>query len=455
VAGTLVYTPARGTVLTAGTQILSVTFNPTKTADYASASASVTLQINQATPRITWAKPAAITYGTALSSTQLDAAASVPGTFGYSPAAGTVLDGGAQTLSVTFTPTDAVDYTTATDTVTITVNKGAPTITWASPSAITYGIALSSTQLDATASVPGTFVYSPAAGTIVAGGRNTLSVTFTPSDSIDYSNATASVTLQVNPATPAINWPSPSAITYGTALSGTQLDATATSNGANVSGTYVYTPAKGTVLGAGTQTLSVVFMPSNTSNYNGTSTSVTLQVNPATPTITWAKPAAITYGTALSSTQLDATASVPGTFVYSPAVSTILTAGVQNLSVTFSPTDAVDYTVATNSVAITVNQVASTTAITSNTPNPSVVSQSVTVGFSVASASSTGYGVPTGAVTVTASTGETCSAVLSSGTGSCALTFSSSGSPKLTAAYGGDTNFKSSTSAKVTQTVQP
>ena len=33
----------------------------------------------------------------------------------------------------------------------------------------------------------------------------------------------------------------------------------------------------------------------------------TLTVTPATQTITWATPAAITYGTALSGTQLDAT----------------------------------------------------------------------------------------------------------------------------------------------------
>jgi hypothetical protein len=34
------------------------------------------------------------------------------------------------------------------------------------------------------------------------------------------------------------------------------------------------------------------------------------------PTINWPTPGAITYGTALSSTQLDATANVPGTFSY-------------------------------------------------------------------------------------------------------------------------------------------
>jgi hypothetical protein len=55
---------------------------------------------------------------------------------------------------------------------------------------------------------------------------------------------------------------------------------------------------------------------------------------------------------------------------------------------------------------------------------------------------------------VTASTGEICSASPGvTGTGNCTLTFTAAGSPKLTATYGGDSNFKSSTSAKVTETV--
>ena len=67
------------------------------------------------TPVITWPQPADITYGTALGASQLNATASVPGTFAYSPPAGTVLNVGAgQTLSVIFTPTDAIHYTTAT-----------------------------------------------------------------------------------------------------------------------------------------------------------------------------------------------------------------------------------------------------------------------------------------------------------------------------------------------------
>jgi hypothetical protein len=79
---------------------------------------------------ITWATPAAIGFGTALSATQLNATAtgvggvSLPGTFTYSPATGTVPAGGTQTLTVTFTPTDTTNYTTpAAKTVSLTVNQ--------------------------------------------------------------------------------------------------------------------------------------------------------------------------------------------------------------------------------------------------------------------------------------------------------------------------------------------
>ena len=78
-----------------------------------------------------------------------------------------------------------------------TVSKITPVITWATPAQITFGTALSSTQLDATSLVAGTFVYTPAAGSIPAGGMDTLSVTLTPTDTVTYSNATATVTLAV------------------------------------------------------------------------------------------------------------------------------------------------------------------------------------------------------------------------------------------------------------------
>jgi sugar lactone lactonase YvrE len=81
---------------------------------------------------------------------------------------------------------------------------GVPTITWPAPSAITYGTALSSTQLDATASVAGRFAYSPPRGTVLAGGKQTLSVTFTPSNNANYISAAAKVHLTVNQASQII-----------------------------------------------------------------------------------------------------------------------------------------------------------------------------------------------------------------------------------------------------------
>src|SRR6202011_1283898 len=108
---------------------------------------------------------------------------------------------GSATLSVTFTPTDTTNYITVTKTVQLTVNKATPVITWGPPAAITYGTALSSTQLNATASVGGGFVYTPAAGAILNAGTQTLSVTFTPIDSTNYKPVTQTAQLIVNKAT--------------------------------------------------------------------------------------------------------------------------------------------------------------------------------------------------------------------------------------------------------------
>jgi hypothetical protein len=156
-----------------------------------------------------------------LTTTQLNATASVAGTFTYSPAAGAVLAPGTQTLSTTFTPSDAKDYTSASSTVQLTVNnsgsQSTPTISWATPAAISYGTALGGAQLNATANVPGNFTYTPAAGTVLPAGMQTLSTTFTPSDAKSYTSATAQTILTVKaagttptppPASPVLPTPS-------------------------------------------------------------------------------------------------------------------------------------------------------------------------------------------------------------------------------------------------------
>ena len=79
--------------------------------------------VSQAVPTLTWPHPAAMAAGTALGSAQLNASANVPGLFNYSPAAGTILAAGlGQTLTVTFTPADSLDYTAVSSTVSVDVS---------------------------------------------------------------------------------------------------------------------------------------------------------------------------------------------------------------------------------------------------------------------------------------------------------------------------------------------
>jgi hypothetical protein len=93
----------------------------------------------QTTPIITWATPAPITYGTALSSNQLNASANLPGSFAYTPPIGSVLNPGTNTLLAVFTPTDTFHYSSVTDTVNLVVTRpAAPVIQTAKKSGSSF-----------------------------------------------------------------------------------------------------------------------------------------------------------------------------------------------------------------------------------------------------------------------------------------------------------------------------
>src|SRR5207237_1439737 len=160
-----------------------------------------------------------------------------------------------------------------------------------------------------------------AAGTRLPTGNNqTLSVTFTPNDA-NYKAVTKTVSINVLAATATITWNNPADITYGTLLSNTQLNATA-----DVAGTFAYTPAPGTNLPADNHAPFSVTSTPNDANYKAVIKTVSINVLQAAVTITWRNPADITYGTLLSTTQLNATADVAGTFAYTPAPGTKLLA---------------------------------------------------------------------------------------------------------------------------------
>jgi hypothetical protein len=266
-------------------QTLSVTFTPTDTTDYNNATATVTLTVNKATPTVSWATPSPITYGTALGAAQLDATANAAGAINYSPASGTVLTAGQHVLTANFAPTDTTDYNTATGSVSLTVNKATPAITWATPAAVSTGTTLSSTQLDATASVAGVFIYSPAAGSVMSTvGNTTLAVTFTPNDSTDYTTATDSVTLVVTaPVSPSF------------ALGGTNVTLAPGAATENAS-TITVTPAGG-FTGSVTLTAAITQSPAGvadapTLSFGSTSPLTISSSNSGTATLTIATTAA-------------------------------------------------------------------------------------------------------------------------------------------------------------------
>jgi len=371
-------------------------------------SASGTLVIAKGTPVITWSNPADFTFGTALGSTQLNATADVAGSsFVYNPAAGAVLNAGTnQTLTVTFTPTDTTDYNTATKNISINVNMAGTTTTASAASAL-FSSASQNVTLSASvapSSGLGTFnegtvtfsVFnstgttqigsSVTSGTIAAGsasavfslpgntalGSYQVHALYNPGSDFTGSSDN-SKTLTVNGLTTTVQ-PTTVTTAYSTKAQTLTLTGNVLSNGGPVngglfafgvgdfapvtSGTVTNGTASATfILPAGTnaQTLTIITAYSGSGSFPANiDTTGALTVTRATLTITWKNPANITYGTKLGATQLDA-ASVAGTFLYTPAVGTLLGAGNnQTLTVTFTPTNTTDYTSTTKSVTINV-----------------------------------------------------------------------------------------------------
>jgi hypothetical protein len=183
-----------------------------------------------------------------------------------------------------------------------------------------------------------------------------------------------------------------------------------------------------------------------------TGTTVTISTKIA-PTVTFTgAPASAPYNrifAVTATTNASTTAAITASGVCSIAGNTVtMTSGTGTCSLTATWAADDNYTSATASQSTTAAKAESATTITANTPNPSTVGQAVVVSFKVA-----GTGSPAGSVTVTSTTGESCSGTLAAGVGGCSLSFTSAGARTLTAAYTGDGNYNGSTSAGVTQTV--
>lgn len=249
---------------------------------------------------------------------------------------------------------------------TINANHANTTVTFEYGTSTSYGTSVASIPATVTGS-SATSVSCPLSG-LISGTTYHYRIKGVNAGGTTNGNDMSFTTL----TTPTITWNNPSDIVYGTTLSATQLNATA-----NVAGTFTYTPALGTLLNAGTaQNLRVDFTPTDATNYSTATKTVTIDVAKATPVITWSNPADISNETALSNIQLNASADVPGTFTYTPAIGAILNVeNAQVLKADFAPSDLINYESASKTVLINVFLATGITGVENNEsivlyPNP-------------------------------------------------------------------------------------
>lgn len=180
--GAITLNPVAGTLLPVGAG-QSVTIKAAETSRHSEATKVVSVSVTKGQARIVWDHPddmICIAGGVPLSDTQLNARLepSSAGTITYTPVKGSKLEPGQHTLKAQLAGSSTQDAATAE--VTVTVLKGAPTITWADPAEVQAageGFVLSATQLNAQVdplSLP--LVYTPALGERLDPGTHTLHV---------------------------------------------------------------------------------------------------------------------------------------------------------------------------------------------------------------------------------------------------------------------------------------
>jgi len=270
------------------------------------------LTVERRAPALTFAAPATTTYGAApfaltVGSSAADDVAAPSLQLSYAPsgvcsgpatppATVTILGAGDCTITLGQPAGDNANYVDAAPVArTVTIARASPALAWDTPGAIVYGTPLGSAQLRATASfggsaLPGSFGYTPGFDSVLLAGSHTLAVTFTPTDTANYTGAQTSVALTVTRATPVVTWSAPGSIAYGTPLGAAQLAARAT-----VAGQFTYGQAMGTMLGTGTHELTALFTPTDSANYTTATGATTLKVERAPLTVT-ANAASRAYG---------------------------------------------------------------------------------------------------------------------------------------------------------------
>jgi len=234
--------------------------------------------------------------------------------------------------------------------------KVKPVVVWKNPNAIKTTTTLSTTQLNAVATVStvvtptianpttpdklpstaptiaGTYVYTPILPTVVTAGVNQVTTITSAQNAL--TGTTKTVPTTTTPSVPT-NTPSTTNVEEKPVL------------------------GQGTTLAPGLQKMKVVFIPTDSTTYEPVETEVEILVQAETK-VNWVEPAPIKKTTPVGPGQLNATGiapglsnNVPGTYKYDIPEGTTLAPGKYPVKVTFTPTDP-NYLPSTGEVTITV-----------------------------------------------------------------------------------------------------
>jgi hypothetical protein len=288
------------------------TFTPSDWTNLGAAPVNLQVQNSQGTSSgtlqaaaITSANSASFTYGTGGAFTVmttgfpkpvLSETGALPSGTTFNPATGVLsvppTSGPMGNYNITFMAKNAVG-TAPIQTFTLTVNPASLTVT-ASNATRQYGQANPTFSGTITGLVNGdniTGTYSTTATPTSTVGSYAITPTLLdPGSKLpNYSVTVNNGRLTVSQATPVIAW-TPASIQLGYLLGAVQLDATA-----NVPGTFTYTPSSGTAIMTTSQTLSVLFTPTDWTDYTTANMSVPLTVTPGP--LASVSPSSINFGT--------------------------------------------------------------------------------------------------------------------------------------------------------------
>jgi hypothetical protein len=411
---------------------------------------------------------------------------------------------GTKTLKATYAGDASYNSSTSTTAVTHTVNPANTTTAISSsppdPSVIGQAVTInysvsvtdpgsgtptgSVTVSDGTQSCFGSVADASCSIAFATPGSKALTATYTGDGNFNGSTSTTAAVHTVNPANTTTSitssLPDPSVIGQSVTInysvsvpdpgSGTPTGSVTISDGTlSCSGSVADGSCSITFATSGEKALNATYAGDGNFNGSASSPAAAHTVNPANTTTAISsslpdpsmvgKPVTISYSVAAvtpgngtptgSVTVSDGTQSCNGSVADGSCSITFATSGEKALTATYDGDANFNGSTSSPATAHTVNKADTTTTITSDEPDPSVVGEAVTISYSVA-VLAPGSGTPTGTVTVSDGTQSCYGSVADGG---CSIAFSTSGEKALTATYAGDVNFSGSISSAIPHTV--